>query len=160
MRVFFHVSICPSSNTLYSALSFPSLGCQSKGQHNRAREPSQKQSHPEAKHIAKMYTETCDVSGYPAKEATRGPGLAPPSEEKGRQLMWERDCTNPHRLQVFSFPQSQEIMVGALDHSICSSLLQWDVPAALLLFRSPGSPSVWGVHTRLSENIWCLISWL
>lgn len=116
----FHKDILPcvsfsfeQSNMLYSVLFFPLLSCQSKGQQNRARAPWWKQSPPEAKHIAKMHTEACDISGHPVKEVARGPGLAPPSEEKGRWLMWEHDCTNPHRLQVFSFPQSQEIMVGA-----------------------------------------------
>lgn len=61
-----------------------------------------------------MHREACDVPGYSVQEAARRTGLAPPAEEKGRQLMLEHDCsTNPHRLQVFNFPESQGIMVGA-----------------------------------------------
>ena len=101
------------SNRLHSVLFFPLLSCQSRGQHNRAQEPSQKKSHPEAKCTAKTHAEACDIPGYAVKEAARRPRLAPPSEEKRRWPMWDHDCTNPHRLHVFTFPQSEEIVVGA-----------------------------------------------
>jgi len=141
MKIFFHVRIFSSSKVtgFTQCYSFPCLAARAGDSITEPKSLHRKSRIQKQNALPKRTQRHVTFLVMPWRK--RPVGLAShPLQKKSEDDRCETMTARIHTGCTFSPSHNlKRLWWGHLDHSICSSLLQWDEPAVLL-----GSPSAWG----------------